>query len=126
MTDEWLIIWNKKYYNYNKLFSDINKNIHNTFIYQQYRYNQKIFPKLNNIIYIKSNGYIIAKSILICAQLEYTNNISDKYDITNSNSQYNKYCVIQIINIYKIPLYTKYYKNVRTNWSIIENNKDFD
>ena len=37
MTEQWLIIWNEKQYNYKKLLEDINNGLHNGFISQQYR-----------------------------------------------------------------------------------------
>ena len=65
MTEQWLIIWNEKQYNYKKLLEDINNGLHNGFISQQYRKIQKNLPKIDDIVYIKVKGCIIAKSIVI-------------------------------------------------------------
>ena len=120
MTEQWLIIWNEKQYNYKKLLEDINNGLHNGFISQQYRKIQKNLPKIDDIVYIKVKGCIIAKSIVINIKL--LNNPIDKYDIDNTNMKSSEFCVIQIIKIYNTPIKTKR-NTCMTNWTHLNHNE---
>ena len=125
MYNEYLIIWNIKLYDFKKLFSDIKKGKHNTFINQQYRKNQKTLPNINDVVYIKNSGKILAKAVIINNNLKYSSIIQDPYDKTKNFSNFKKWCCIQIIEIFDNPLRTQNCHSIMTNWSKIKK-KDFD
>jgi len=124
MSNEYLIIWKVEDYDFKKLFSDIKDGKHNTFIHQHYRRNQQTLPNVDDIVYIKNSGKILAKAIVINNNLKYTN-IKDPYDKTEDFSNFKNGCCIQIIEIFDNLLGTENSKSIRTNWSKIKT-KDFD
>lgn len=125
MYNEYLIIWNIKLYDFKKLFTDIKKGKHNTFINQHYRKNQKTLPNINDVVYIKNSGKILAKAVIINNNLKYSSIIQDPYDKTKNFSNFIKWCCIQIIEIFDNPLRTQNCHCIMTNWSKIKK-KDFD
>ena len=78
---------------------------------------------MDDIVYIKNSGKILAKAIIINNNLKYTN-IKDPYDKTKDFENFEKYCCIQIIEIFDNPLRTQNCQRIRTDWSKIK--KDFD
>lgn len=125
MINEYLIIWNINLYDFKRLFSDIKEGKHNRFINQHYRKNQKILPNINDIVYIKNEGKILAKAIVLNNNLKYSSIIEDPYDKTKDFSKFEKSCCIQIIEIFDNPLRTENCNRIMTNWSKIKK-KDFD
>ena len=115
MNYEYLIIWNINLYDFKRLFTDIKEGKHNTFINQHYRKKQKILPNINDVVYIKNSGKILAKAIVVNNNLKYTNIIKDSYDKTMDFSNFKKWCCIQITKIFDNPLRTENCNRIMTN-----------
>ena len=114
MSKNWIVHWNYKLYDYEKLIRDYKNNNHSGIIHQCKGLAKMVkIPKIGDYAYVKCNKLKIMKCKIISNFVIGFEEECDKYNIGKKNNRQhstnNEYLAMQIVEIYENPIELRHY-----------------
>ena len=116
MENFWLVTWNPKLYDYQRLIDDFKKGKIKKIIQSKGMAKMIYVPQINDTVYVSCHKKKIMKCKVLTIFKRGTDQIMDKYNLglVRKHTENNQYLTMEILEVYDEPEYMKGYQRTWT------------